>query len=95
MPEGDPLQDRVDLPEPPVIVIGESVQTRFVELVVTERVTVPLKPFTGATVIVELPVSLEFTVTVVGLAVIVKSWVRYVTAATWDRLPLVPVTVAR
>jgi hypothetical protein len=50
------------------------VQTRFVELVVTERVTVPLKPFTGATVMVELPMPLEFTVTVVGLAVIVKSW---------------------
>ena len=48
--------------------------TRFVELVVTERVTVPLKPFTGATVIVELPMPLEFTVTVVGLAVMVKSW---------------------
>jgi hypothetical protein len=74
LPAGDPRQDRVELPEPPVIVVGESVQTRFVEFVVTERVTVPLKPFTGATVMVELPMPLEFTVTVVGLAVMVKSW---------------------
>jgi hypothetical protein len=73
LPAGDPWQDRVELPEPPVIVVGESVQTRFVELVVTESVTVPLKPFAGATVIVELPVPVESTVTVVGLADMVKS----------------------
>jgi hypothetical protein len=74
LPADDPRQDRVEFPDPPVIVVGESVQTRFVEFVVTDRVTVPLKPFTGATVIVEFPRPLEFTVTVVGLADMVKSW---------------------
>jgi hypothetical protein len=48
-------------------------QTRFVELVVTARVTVPVKPFIGATVIVEVPAILEFTITLVGLAVTMKS----------------------
>ena len=50
-------------------------QIRFVELVLTERVTVPLNPFTGAAVIVELPTLPEILVTIVGLADIVKSWV--------------------
>ena len=40
---------------------------------VDDRVTVPANPLTGATVIVEVPVAPALTVTLVGLAVTVKS----------------------
>ena len=73
MPAGEPWQDNVEVPEPPVILVALRVQTRLVELVVTARVTVPAKPFTGATVMVEVPVTPAFTVTLVVLAVTVKS----------------------
>jgi len=36
--------------------------------------TVPAKPFTGATVIVEVPATPAFTVRLVGEAATVKSW---------------------
>jgi hypothetical protein len=78
-----------------VIPLDERTQMRFEEFVVTERATVPANPFRGATVIVEVPATPTLTFTLVGFVDIEKSWVRYVTAATWDRLPLVPVTVAR
>jgi len=65
--------DSVEVPEPPVILVDDSVQDRLVELVVTARVTVPVKPLTGATVIVEVPATPAFTVTLVALAVTVKS----------------------
>jgi hypothetical protein len=61
------------VPEPPVIVVDENKHERFVELVVTESVTVPLKPFRGTISIVEFPVLPEFTLTTVGFAVNVKS----------------------
>jgi hypothetical protein len=78
-----------------VILLDERTQTRFEEFVVTERATVPANPFRGATVMVEVPATPALTFTLVGFADIEKSWVRYVTVAMWDRLPLVPVTVAR
>jgi hypothetical protein len=56
---------------------------------------VPANPLTGATVIVEVPATPVFAVTLVGLAVIVKSWAWMTTVAEWDRVPLEPVTVAR
>lgn len=72
-PERDPVQDRVEVPEPPLMLLGERVQTRFVELVVTARSIDPVKPFRGATVIVELPATPILSFTLVGLADIVKS----------------------
>jgi hypothetical protein len=63
----------VEVPEPPVMVVEDRVQDRLVELVVTARVTVPVKPLTEATVMVEVPATPVFTLTLVGLAVIVKS----------------------
>jgi hypothetical protein len=48
---------------------------RIVELVVNPRVTVPAKPFTGATVIVEVAATPALAVTLVGAAVTVKSWI--------------------
>jgi hypothetical protein len=38
------------------------------------RATIPAKPFTGATVIVEVLATPAFTVRLVGAAVTVKSW---------------------
>jgi hypothetical protein len=38
------------------------------------RATVPVKPFTGATVIVEVPATPALTVRLVGAAARVKSW---------------------
>ena len=61
------------MPEPPVMLVDENEHARFVELVATTSVTVPLKPFRGATVIVEFPALPAFTVRIVGLAVNVKS----------------------
>jgi len=72
-------QDSVEVPEPPGMLVEDRVQMRLVELVVTARVTVPVKPFTGATVIVEVPVTPAFTVTLVVLAVTVKSWAWKIT----------------
>lgn len=63
----------MEVPEPPVIEVTVIVQTRLVELVVTANVTVPVKPLTGATVIVEVPTIPAFVVTLVGLADTVKS----------------------
>ncbi len=39
-----------------------------------DRVTVPAKPFTGATIVVEVPATPAFTVRLVGAAATVKSW---------------------
>lgn len=57
------------------------------------RATVPVKPWTGATVMVDVAVAPAATVALVGLAVTVKSFTVTVTVAEWDREPLVPVTV--
>lgn len=45
------------------------------------RATVPVKPFTGATVIVEVAATPTVVVTEVGLAVTVKSVIVYCTVA--------------
>ena len=60
---------------------------------VAASATVPVKPLTGATVIVDVPAAFASTVTAVGLAVTVKSRIFTVTTAEWDRIELVPVTV--
>ena len=73
MPATEPVHDSVEVPEPPVIDVEDRVQDRFVELVVTARVTVPANPFNGATVIVDIPATPAFTVILVVLAVTVKS----------------------
>jgi hypothetical protein len=50
-------------------------------LVVTARLTVPLNPLIEATEIVELPETPTPVETLLGLAVMVKSWIWYVTVA--------------
>jgi len=74
LPAKLPIQERSDDPEPPLILVALRVHERFVELVVTVSVTVPLKPFRGATVIAEVPATFTFGLTLVGLAETLKSW---------------------
>jgi hypothetical protein len=69
----------VDVPDPPEMIVALRLQERLVELVITVRVTVPVKPFSVAMVIVELPVAPALTVTLVGLAEMEKSGA----AVTW------------
>jgi hypothetical protein len=61
------------------MLVEDSVQERLVELVVTDRVTVPVKPLTGDTVIVDEPATPTVTVALVGFAVTEKSG----TVVTW------------
>ncbi len=65
------LQDNVEAPDPPTMLPKPRLQVRLVELVVVARVTVPLKPFNVATVIVEVLVIPTFAVRLVGLPVTV------------------------
>ena len=86
----------MEVPDPE-IVAEESVHTRFVELVVTVRVTVAPNPFSDAIAIVDVPSATELTGTVNGEEEIVKlgTGITYFAVAECVRLPLVPVTVAR
>jgi hypothetical protein len=79
LPATLPVQVSVEVPDPPVMLVEDNVHDRLVELVVTARPTVPAKPFNGATVMVEVPATPVLTVTLVGLAVTVKSW-------TWNTM---------
>ena len=77
-PVAEPVQDKVEVPEVVVLVretlAGLSVQTRPVEGdTVSDRVTVPVKPLTAETVIIDVPADPTTTETVVGLALTVKS----------------------
>jgi hypothetical protein len=63
------VHDIVALPEP-VTLVGVTVQD---EVVLVTRLTIPAKPFTAVIVVVEVPTALTFTLTLVGLVLIVKS----------------------
>ena len=78
---------------PRMMLDGLRVQARPGGETTDVRVTVPVKPLTGATVMVELAGVPALVVTLLGLAVTVKSWTVKVTIAEWDSEPLVPVTV--
>jgi len=67
------VHDRVDVPDPPAILVEDRLQDRLVELVVTARLTVPVNPLSGAIVTVEVAATPAFAVTLVGLALMVKS----------------------
>jgi len=73
LPAAEPVHVSVEAPEPPVTVVGDNVQVRFVEFVLTLRLTGLLKPFRAVTVIVEVPAVPVTTVTIARLADIVKS----------------------
>ena len=70
------VHDNVELPEP-VTLVGETLHEA---VVLVARLTTPVNPFRAVIVIVDVPAALTFTLTLVGLAVIVKSGVAvYVT----------------
>jgi hypothetical protein len=71
------VHDNVELPEP-VTLVGDSVQTAVSLLV---RLTTPLKPWRPVTLIVDVAAVPTVAVTLVGLALIVKSWMVNVTVA--------------
>jgi hypothetical protein len=63
----------MEVPDPPEILVEDKVQTRSVVLVVSARVTVPVKPLRGATDMVEVPLAPALNVPLVGLPEMVKS----------------------
>src|SRR5205809_615951 len=87
-PGDEKVQERVEVPAP-VTLVGVRVHAALSE----ERLTGLLKPLTAAMVIVEAPAWLTFTLTLVGLAPIVKSCTVNATVVAWERPPLVPVLV--
>src|SRR2546422_887333 len=75
---------------------GDGEHERLVELVDTARSTVPAKPLTGDTVIVEDPEAPTFGLRLVGLAATAKSWNARVTVVVLPIEavgPAVPTTV--
>jgi hypothetical protein len=82
------VQESVEVPEP-VMVVGDRVQAALF----AARVAVPANPLIAVSVIVEVPAVFTVTVTLVGLAVMVKSWTMKVTVVVAELVPLVPVTV--
>ena len=88
------MQDRAEVPDAPrTMLVGVRVQVKPAGETVDVNATVPVNPLTGATVMVEVAAALANAVTLVGLAVTVKSVMVTVTVAEWDSDPLVPVTV--
>jgi hypothetical protein len=72
---------------------GVKVHVEPAGVAVEVRATVPVNPFTGATVIVKLQLEPTGAVHEAGLAATVKSWTTKVTVALAEFAPLVPVTV--
>jgi hypothetical protein len=69
----DPLQERVEVPEP-VTLVGVRVQVKPVDgLKLKVKLTAPVNPSSADTVMVEVPEAPARTVTLIGLAAIVKS----------------------
>jgi hypothetical protein len=71
LPAAFPEHERIEVPEPPEMLVDDIVQDRFDELVATAKATVPANPLSGVTLMVEVPVTPVLTVTVVELAAIV------------------------
>jgi len=91
-----PLHFRLDVPKNVVelrrMLVGLREQVRPAGNV-SIRLTVPLKPLTAATVIVEFASLFVSTSELVGLAAMVKSTSATVMVVDPDRVPDVPVTV--
>ena len=69
----DPLQERLDVPEPDTLV-GVRVQVKPVAgLMLEVKLTAPANPSSAVTVMVEVPEVLARTVALIGLAAMVKS----------------------
>jgi hypothetical protein len=86
------LSVSVEVPEPPVMLVGLRVAVRPADGFAV-RATVPVNPLTGATVIVTVAEDPALNETLVEPAVIVKSCTVNVTVAVCESVPLVPVTI--
>ncbi len=75
------------------MLVGDRVQVKPAGETDEVSDTVPVNPWTGATVMVEVAAALASAVTLVGLAVTVKSLTVTVTVAECVSDPLVPVTI--
>jgi len=73
LPDADPVQNRVDPPDPPLTMVGVTLHKRSDELVVTERETAPVKPFSDTMLIVDCDLVPVVTAIFAGLAVMTKS----------------------
>jgi hypothetical protein len=94
VPLAEDAQERIEVPEPPVTLVGVKVQVRPTEGdIVNVRATVPVNALAGAMVMVDIPVAPTLTWTAVGLAVTVKSVTVIVTVVEWESVPLIPSTV--
>jgi len=62
------VHDRVELPDP-VTLVGETLH----DVLLVARPTTPAKPLTADIVMLDVPAAFTLTVTLVGLAAIVKS----------------------
>jgi len=88
------VHDNAEVCEAPSTTLaGVRVHVRPAGETLEVNATVPVKPLTGATVIVEVAAVPTLTLAVVGLAATVKSVTITVIVAVWDIVPLVPVTV--
>jgi hypothetical protein len=86
--------DRAEVWEAPrTMLVGVRVQMSPAGETADVRATVPVKPLTGATVIVDVAAVPAVVVTEVGLAETVKSVTMNVTIAVAELAPLVAVTV--
>src|SRR5207249_4116952 len=86
------VQERTEVPEPPVTVVGVSVQAALSAVSATSLAN----PFRGPMLMVEVPGDPMDAVTAVGLAEIVKSGNPVTVKVTSTELvsePLVPVTI--
>lgn len=91
-PDGE-VHDRVELFEAPSVTLFLVKEQRILEEEPKkDKFTVPVNPLTLARLIVELPTAPAFTVTAVGLAERVKSWIMKVTITKWDSPLPEPVT---
>ena len=69
------MQDRLEVPDP-VTLVGVRVHVRAeAGLMLEPKLTTALKPLCAVMVIVDVPAVPAFTVTLVGFAEIVKSWI--------------------
>jgi hypothetical protein len=83
------LHDRVDVPEPVILLDDRGLQLRP-EGTVSDIEMVPVNRFTAVSVIVE--VDEDPGATVVGeVAITLKSWKLKIAVAVWTSPPLVPV----
>jgi hypothetical protein len=86
-------QDRAEVwLAPRTMLVGDRVHVRPAGETADVSATVPVKPFTGAIVIVDVAAVPTLTLAVVGLAVTEKSVTMKVTVAVCESDPLVPVT---